>query len=436
MEKTINKESAEDYLYKRLENLNTEKRLIEGRINSAKYEIDEIENKIDEIDSEYDSSYEVFSPKPKDKNFDKREVSSLQFKKNELNELMSSLLNEEQKIEESIEEIKNILKIDMPDDADDADNYDGMSDADDEGIYDGMSDDDNADINNGNNHNDADAARDKNISADINDDSIYRDEYEFEYLSGYKILEQRENERSRLASELQEKSVEPLSKMMHRCEVCSKIVEQDPARTKIEIDIMLKMMKGIFNDIHKLLFNLRPVDTDNAMIDTNANADFDIFLRKIIDRLQSETQIPIELEIKGDKIEVLPVMEKTLLRTVAEGVNSILKFSEEKTLNETNIAVKKIHVLCEYDQYDFNQIHIVIENIIENTLEKHDGNEETKAVKQNNQNKDISDEKIEDTELELIMMKENIYLLGGDMKIMYSDDTSMKIEINIPIIDK
>lgn len=57
------------------------------------------------------------------------------------------------------------------------------------------------------------------------------------------LLETQENERQRISRELHDSTVQNLTAMVHMAELCSKLVDMDPIRCKLELNKMIKNLR-------------------------------------------------------------------------------------------------------------------------------------------------------------------------------------------------
>ena len=69
------------------------------------------------------------------------------------------------------------------------------------------------------------------------------------------LLETQENERQRISRELHDSTVQNLTAMVHMAELCSKLVDMDPIRCKLELNKMIKNLREIIDDTRKMIYN-------------------------------------------------------------------------------------------------------------------------------------------------------------------------------------
>lgn len=335
------------YLTFRLELLNDEMDLINEKKKKSGYEINEIENKIKEISKSVDSAYEIFSPRPVSGGF--------------VNEELSSLKNRSEKLKEIIEEYEeklNLIESEMI----------TVREALDEGF------DDTADEHNN-------TASD-NYNKNESDDTLY----------GVKILEKQEMERQRIARELHDSTVQVLTNLIHKCEICSKVMDKDPIRAKLELEVMSKSLRDTIDEMREIIFNLRPMSFDDLGIEVTLN--------RIIDNLKKNSDMNINLKITGESVDLPSAVSLTFIRIIQEAVNNAIKHSYAK-----NIFI--------FLKYEDDYVYICIE----------DDGIGFDYKKKRRENKGFG----------LSMMEERIYLLAGNINIQSDKEKGTKIEICIPI---
>ena len=336
---------TEKYLKNRLESLSEEKVNLITKINKITIEIEEVDNKIDEMLSNMDSAFEIFSPKPKKNDFNKKEIDRLNNRKEELLVLRDEFVNQCNVVEEDILSIKDALGEDCEEDY----NFE-------------------------------------------EEDIIQKKET----LYGFGILEKQETEKQRIANEISDITINNINNLIHKCDICQKIIDVDSVRAKLELEIMSKNLKDLSQDIKKIIFELKPVNYDNA--------DIEVSLERLVNLFKISTDMIINLNISGKKVELNPVVESTCVRIVKEALENSIKYSEGKNVNINFI-------------YEDEFIKIEIE----------DDGKGIDFEKNIDDNGDINT-------FGLSVIKEKVYLLAGKTSIC-SDNNGTKINVLIPILN-
>lgn len=210
------------------------------------------------------------------------------------------------------------------------------------------------------------------------------------------ILETQENERQRISRELHDSTVQNLISMVHKVELCSKLVEMDPIRCKLELVTMEKTLREIINDTRQMIYNLRPMSFDDIGLD--------ITIERALEKLENSEAKKIDFSIIGEPYEIKPVIGMTLLRIVQEACSNAIKHANSSLIKVIlQYELNKILLTIEDDGLGFD-----VENV-GNILQK------------------------DNSGFGLSMMKERVYLLSGNINIESRVNSGTKISVEVPI---
>lgn len=210
------------------------------------------------------------------------------------------------------------------------------------------------------------------------------------------LLETQENERQRIARELHDSTVQNLTSMVHKTELCTKLIETDPIRCKLELMSMGKILRDIIEDTRNMIYDLRPMSFDDI--------GFEITVERFLDKIRTVSGKNVSLKIEGNIYPIQSVVGITLLRVIQEACNNSIKHSGATFLS----------VILSYNEDSF-----VVEI-------KDDG----KGFFVN----DISDVSREDNSgFGLSIMKERIYLLSGKLEIQSAPGKGCSVKAYIPM---
>lgn len=213
------------------------------------------------------------------------------------------------------------------------------------------------------------------------------------------MLETQENERQRISRELHDSTAQNLTSLVHKTEFCSKIVEEDPIRCKLELNKMSKMIREIINDTRELIYNLRPMSFDDIGLDAA--------IERALDKLESDGSRKIDFTVEGEPYSIKSVIGITLLRIIQEGCSNAIRHG--------NASI--IQVILRYDD---DKISVKIED---------DGSGFDTANLEKKLRGDNSG-------FGLSMMKERVYLLSGKITIDSEIYCGTKINVEVPIMKK
>lgn len=369
---------AENYLNNRLSMLSDEKIIIITKINNIEIEMEEIKEKIREISSDMDDTFEIFSPRVKKNDFIRDEIEKLKNNIEELSCKKEKLCEQSKMVDEDIKLIKDALS-----------ESDNESDSE---INGEDNSDDETQLEESDNKNDSYKSDDTEQHNSKKTDKIYSKNN-----LGIHILESQENERQRIARDLHDSTVQVLANLVHRCEICSKVMDVDSIRAKLEIEVIEKTLKESISDMRNIIYNLRPMIFDDL--------GFEATLTKVVNKINNSTDFTVTLETEGEKINLEQIVAITIIRIIEESCNNSLKHSNG---SEIKIYIRNINKKLHIEVSD-NGDGYVIDEIL-------------KPEENNNKGFGIS------------MMKERVALLSGEIAIDSKINEGTKIIIDIPIM--
>lgn len=213
------------------------------------------------------------------------------------------------------------------------------------------------------------------------------------------VLETQENERQRISRELHDSTVQNLTSMVHKTELCSKLVEMDPLRCKLELTTMSKTLREIINDTRQMIYNLRPMSFDDIGLD--------VTIERALDKLEYSETRSINFSVEGEPYQIKPIIGITLLRIIQEACNN--------AIHHANPTL--IQVILKYEEDD---VSVVVTD---------DGTGFDVKANDTNFREDNSG-------FGLSMMKERVYLLSGTIHIESEIGKGTSITVKVPIRNK
>ena len=227
---------------------------------------------------------------------------------------------------------------------------------------------------------------------------LSREEYRTDRMNetyGIALLEMQEKERQRISRDLHDYTVQNLTALVHKTELCSKMVDIDPVRSKLELSMMSKTLREIIDDTRYMIYNLRPMSFDDIGLE--------IAIERALDKLEMSGQKKIKFFVEGEAYELKPIIGITLLRIIQEGCSNAVRHAKSSY----------IKVMLTYHA---DHISVLIED---------DGKGFDMQLSPN-KNEDYSG-------FGLRMMKERVYLLSGKLEITSREDCGTKILVRIPV---
>lgn len=223
-----------------------------------------------------------------------------------------------------------------------------------------------------------------------------KEEETFNQNYGMKILEQQESERQRIARDLHDSTVQNLTNLVHKTELCMRIMDMDPIRAKLELEIINNTIRYTINDMRNIIHNLRPMSFDDFGLE--------VTLSRVVNQIRNNTEIEIHLTISGEKVMIPAVKALTLVRVIQEACNNSIKYSDA-----SNIYIDFI--------YSEDNIELSVED---------DGIGFDMNGKKNEDNKSNSN-------LGISIMKERINLLSGEFGLNSEPGKGTKIKVIVPL---
>lgn len=211
-----------------------------------------------------------------------------------------------------------------------------------------------------------------------------------------KIIEIQEIERQRIARELHDSIVQSLTNTIHKIEICTKIMDVDTVRCRLELHVISKTIRDIIQEMRNIIYDLRPTSLDDFQLDN--------ILEKEIHKICKSEILNVSYETLGESIELSPMMSLSILRIVQEACNNIMKHARaENVLIQVEYKKEKIVVRIEDDGVGF-----IIDDI--QNLKKEDG-----------------------SGLGISMMKERVFLFAGRLELNSEPGKGTKILVEVPI---
>lgn len=212
---------------------------------------------------------------------------------------------------------------------------------------------------------------------------------------GVKILEIQELERQRIARDLHDSTIQNLTNLMYKTELCIKLIDMDEIRARLELATLINYTKNIINDMREIIYNLRPMSIqDLGLVPT---------VERFINKYKEENKMQVIFNRNEEKKNLLPVINLTLYRIIQEAFNNIAKYANAS--------------ICEIG-LNYNESNIVL-TIKDNGI----GIQLDKVCK-----KESSD----NSGFGLSIMKERALLLSGTFDIKSSKENGTEITVTIP----
>lgn len=139
-----------------------------------------------------------------------------------------------------------------------------------------------------------------------------------------KLLETQEMDRNRISRDLHDSTVQSLTSLGHKMEYCSKLVERDPIRVKLELQSMIDLNKEIINDMREIIYDLRPMSLNNIGLVSTVES-YCLHLRR-------NDNLDVVLKVEGEDRGLTSIVSVTLYRIIQEACNNAIRHSKAKRI--------------------------------------------------------------------------------------------------------
>jgi two-component system sensor histidine kinase DegS len=142
---------------------------------------------------------------------------------------------------------------------------------------------------------------------------------------GLSILEAQEIERQRIARDLHDSTVQNLTSLVHKSELCIKLIDMDSIRAKLELTAMSNTIKTVINEMRGVIYNLKPMTLDDLGLT--------VTLERYANRLMNLHNVQVIVHSNEETKEILPVIKLTLFRIIQEACVNVVKHAEATTIS-------------------------------------------------------------------------------------------------------
>lgn len=134
---------------------------------------------------------------------------------------------------------------------------------------------------------------------------------------GLHILESHEHDRNRIARDLHDSSVQSLTALVHKTELCIRLMDMDTIRVKLELQTMIETIKTIINGMREIIFNLRPMSIDNLGLL--------VAIDSYCMQLKKNYDIEVEFQNQTEEPNLSSISKITLYRILQEACYNVVK---------------------------------------------------------------------------------------------------------------
>ena len=206
------------------------------------------------------------------------------------------------------------------------------------------------------------------------------------------VLDVQEKERQRIARDLHDSSLQNLTHLVHKVELSSLYIDQDPIKAKLELATVEQGLRKVIDDIRNRIYDLRPMSFDDLGLKET--------LLKLFSSLNQDGKFNIETDI--DEIDINVSDSITELALI--NIYRIIQECVQNSINHSNGNKIRVTLRNEDNVYSI----IIQDNGIGFDLKE--------AVKKNRH-------------FGLSVVEERVFLLNEKMQIDTENGTSILIKI-------
>lgn len=142
-----------------------------------------------------------------------------------------------------------------------------------------------------------------------------------------KLLETQEMDRNRISRDLHDSTVQSLTSLGHKMEYCSKMIDRDPVRVKLELQTMIDLNKEIINDMREIIYDLRPMSLNNIGLVSTVES-YCLHLRR-------NDNMDVVFKTTGEEKSLTSIVSVTLYRIIKEACSNAIRHSKAKRMYVT-----------------------------------------------------------------------------------------------------
>lgn len=211
---------------------------------------------------------------------------------------------------------------------------------------------------------------------------------------GFYILEAQEMERQRIARDLHDSTVQNLTGLVHKAELCIKLIDIDSIRAKLELNAMSNSIKSVINDMRGFIYNLKPMSLDDLGLTVTTE--------RFANKIMETNDIGVLVTYNEEPKNILPVVKVTLFRIIQEACNNVIKHANASLINiDLNYQCDKIIITIKDDGIGFT-----IKN---------------------------QDDANHSSSFGISIMKERISLLNGSVDIQSEKEKGTTVTVTVPL---
>lgn len=143
--------------------------------------------------------------------------------------------------------------------------------------------------------------------------------------TGLEILDVQEKERDRIARELHDSTVQDLTALIYKVELCSKFLDKDPTKVRLELQLIICSLKKVIEEMRSVIHDLKPMELEEKSLNDS--------IKKYISSVAiTYTDMSFKYKLVGQERSLDSICELTLLRIVQEACQNAIKHARAKCI--------------------------------------------------------------------------------------------------------
>lgn len=212
------------------------------------------------------------------------------------------------------------------------------------------------------------------------------------HMKQFSVLDVQEKERQRIARDLHDSSLQDLTHLVHQVELSFLYIDQDHLKAKLELASIESGLRKVIDDIRNRIYDLRPMTFDDLGLRETLLNFFSVLNREGHFKILVDID-DIEDEFSEEEKEISLIM---IYRIIQECVQNAVEHSEG------------------------NQIEVLLKKKDDSILIK---------ITDNGIGFNLEEAEKKDRHFGLSVVRERVFLLGGEIKIDTIQGTTVSIEI-------
>ena len=165
----------------------------------------------------------------------------------------------------------------------------------------------------------------KVVREDISNSSLGMSESNMSSDMKLAVLQSLESDRQRIARDLHDTTVQSLTSLVHKTELCLKLIDIDPIRCRLEMNTIGKTLREVIEDARRMIYDLRPMSFDDI--------GFDVTVERFLDKFRASNNIKCTYVTEGEAYGIDTIIAISLLRVIQESSNNAVKHANASKID-------------------------------------------------------------------------------------------------------